>query len=51
MNLNSMFGNFLRINISDVDRKELIEIIEKDVQFLQVNNLMDYSILLGIEVK
>ena len=46
-----MFGNFLRINISDVDRKELIEIIEKDVQFLQVNNLMDYSILLGIEVK
>lgn len=51
INLNQRFGNFLRIKITDEDRRLLIEIIEKDTKFLSENYLMDYSILLGIEVK
>ena len=48
INLNQRFGDFLRIKITDDDRKLLIKIIEKDVKFLSDSGLMDYSLLLGI---
>ena len=33
----------------EVDRKKLIQAMEKDVEFLRSHGLMDYSLLLGIE--
>jgi hypothetical protein len=40
----------LHINLSETTRKELLEIIDLDSQFLSENYLMDYSILLGVEL-
>ena len=37
------------INITYYERKQLMEILEKDTEFLRDNDLMDYSILIGME--
>ena len=50
INLNKKYKNLLRIKITDQDRRKLIEVIEKDVKFLCDNELMDYSVLMGIEI-
>ena len=34
----------------EVDKEKVVKAINKDVQFLQGHGLMDYSLLLGIEV-
>jgi|APCry1669189241_1035207.scaffolds.fasta_scaffold155336_1 hypothetical protein len=39
------------MNLSKKDKKHLCEIIETDTQFLKGLNIMDYSLLLGIEKK
>jgi len=41
----SIFG----LNITYYERKQLMEILERDTEFLRDNDLMDYSILIGIE--
>jgi len=38
------------MNISKADRKRILSIIEKDVKFLEQNELIDYSMLIGIEI-
>lgn len=50
LKLNKNFKEIFHINIPECDRKELIKIILSDVTFLYELNLMDYSILLAIEV-
>ena len=42
--------NIFKLNISEDDRLNILETITKDVEFLSLNNLMDYSLLIGIEV-
>ena len=39
----------MNINIDYNDKIKLLEIIEKDAQFLCDNNIMDYSLLFAIE--
>lgn len=39
------------INLSKKDKKHLIDIMETDTHFLKNLNIMDYSLLLGIEKK
>jgi len=43
------FPMIFRLKLNEFERKSLLDKVEKDVQFLQSNNLMDYSLLLGIE--
>jgi hypothetical protein len=50
VNLSQRYKNLLRIKISDEDRKTLLDVIEKDSKFLCENDLMDYSVLMGIEI-
>ena len=50
LKLNKNFKEIFHINIPECDRKELIKVILSDVTFLFELNLMDYSILLAIEV-
>jgi len=50
LKLSKRHGALFAINISDRDRAELIEMIENDVKFLSDNYLMDYSMLIGIEL-
>jgi len=38
------------INLPEENLNELLEILDLDVQFLRENQLMDYSILLGVEL-
>lgn len=38
------------VNLSEENLNELLEILDLDVQFLRENQLMDYSILLGVEL-
>ena len=40
----------VHVNLSEEDLKKINESIELDVKFLKENKLMDYSILLGIEL-
>lgn len=35
--------------MSHLDIRSILKMIERDVNFLQKNNLMDYSLLIGIE--
>lgn len=37
------------VNLSKKDKKHLSDIIETDTQFLKDLNIMDYSMLLGVE--
>ena len=39
------------MHLSKTDKKNLCEIMETDTQFLKDLNIMDYSLLLGIEKK
>lgn len=50
LQLSKKFGSVFSIDISQEDRKKLSEIIERDTKFLAENYLMDYSLLLGIEL-
>lgn len=50
LKLNKSYKEIFHIDIPECDRKELIKIILSDVTFLSELNLMDYSILLAIEV-
>ena len=45
----SELTSIFEVNIDPIDRKELLAIIRKEVRFLAENNIMDYSVLLGIE--
>ena len=45
----SQMCSIFNVNIDINDRKQIIDIIRKEVRFLAENNIMDYSILLGIE--
>lgn len=38
------------INLAAFDRKEIVEAVEADAAFLETQGLMDYSLLLGVEV-
>jgi len=49
MKLIKEFPALFRLKLDEFERKGLLDKIEKDVQFLEQNNLMDYSLLLGIE--
>ena len=44
-NYPAVFG----INIDAEERRKIIDIVREEVKFLKENNIMDYSILLGIE--
>jgi|TARA_B110000285_G_C15126255_1_gene620447 hypothetical protein len=39
----------LQINISEEDARLILVTLERDIEFLKKNGLMDYSLLLGIE--
>ena len=47
---NLVFRRKLKIAISAKDAKAIIQTIKRDVEFLKGQKLMDYSILLGIEL-
>ena len=49
INLSKNFADLFLIKIENEDRKEILKIIEREANFLKENNLMDYSILIGIE--
>ena len=42
-------SDIFTLKIDNNQRKILLQAIEREVKFLQENNLMDYSILVGIE--
>ena len=39
----------LSIDISEADNQLILKTIQRDIQFLEFQNLMDYSLLIGIE--
>ncbi|CAL8068704.1 unnamed protein product [Calicophoron daubneyi] len=45
---NDFLNDICRIHIGPDAKDRLIRILEADIQFLQENNLMDYSLLIGI---
>jgi hypothetical protein len=45
----SEMSTIFEVAIDPIDRMELLAIIRREVRFLAVNNIMDYSVLLGIE--
>ncbi|CAL8075149.1 unnamed protein product [Calicophoron daubneyi] len=45
---NDFLNDICRIHIGPEAKDRLIRILEADIQFLQENNLMDYSLLIGI---
>ena len=47
--LTKMYEDVFRLNITNFERKLVLDMIERDVKFLSDQNLMDYSILIGIE--
>ena len=47
--LSKLHQEIFGLNINIYERKQIIDVIEHDTSFLQANNLMDYSILIGIE--
>jgi hypothetical protein len=47
---NLVFRRKLKIALSCKDAKAIIQTIKRDVEFLKGQKLMDYSILLGIEL-
>jgi|TARA_B110000285_G_scaffold112404_1_gene127580 hypothetical protein len=47
---NLTFRRKLSISISSKDSKLIIQTIKRDAEFLKENKLMDYSLLLGVEV-
>ena len=49
INLSKNFADLFLIKIENEDRKEILKIVEREANFLKENNLMDYSILIGIE--
>lgn len=46
-NLSKM--NKVKVHIPDEDYKLILASVKRDVEFLQENGLMDYSLLLGVE--
>ena len=44
------FSDIFKLNISESHKKELLTIMKNDTSFLAENNLIDYSVLLAIEV-
>ena len=48
--INLVFRKKLNIAIAKKDVKAIIATIKRDVDFLKDQNLMDYSLLLGIEI-
>ena len=51
MMLSRKYKELFQLKLSDDDRKQIIDRIEADTTFLSMNQLMDYSILIGIEEK
>lgn len=49
VSLIKMHEHVFRLNITNYERKQILYMIERDAKFLCDNNLMDYSILIGIE--
>ena len=47
---NLTFRRKLSISISSKDSKLIIQTIKRDAEFLKESKLMDYSLLLGVEV-
>ena len=41
--------NKVKVHIPDEDYKLILASVKRDVEFLQENGLMDYSLLLGVE--
>jgi hypothetical protein len=46
---NLVMRELLQINISEEDSRLILVTLERDIEFLKTNGLMDYSLLLGIE--
>ena len=46
---NLVMRELLQINISEEDARLILVTLERDIEFLKTNGLMDYSLLLGIE--
>lgn len=49
LSLRKQYGKVFRIKLPILDRKHIVDLIEKDAHFLSGCNIMDYSILIGIE--
>ncbi|KAF7258273.1 hypothetical protein EG68_04675 [Paragonimus skrjabini miyazakii] len=45
---NDFLNEMCKIHIGEEAKSQLMKLMESDVQFLQENNLMDYSLLIGI---
>ena len=50
MLLNQTYPTIFHLNLLSFDRDLILESIENDCKFLRSNNLMDYSLLIGIEL-
>ena len=50
MLLNLTYPAIFHLDLLSTDRDSILLSIENDVRFLQANNLMDYSLLIGIEL-
>jgi len=49
IHLNKSFKSHFGLKISNEDRTKLLDIIEHDVKFFADSNIMDYSMLIGVE--
>lgn len=49
INLTIKYGKIFNLNLSNDKIRKILKFIENDVEFLREHNLMDYSILIGIE--
>ena len=50
MLLNQTYPGIFHLDLLSMDRDSILESIENDCRFLRANNLMDYSLLIGIEL-
>lgn len=50
MLLNQTYPAIFHLDLLSSDRDSILESIENDCRFLRSNNLMDYSLLIGIEL-